>query len=185
MADRNRRPSFDEAIDRAVRDMMNADARPGFERRVMERASAPAVRRFAWPRLAAASAALAMIVIALLVLRDAPERTTHPQTGPVAVTRPAQTAQVPTARPSGQSTRVIERRTERKPRAVESTAVFTAARAPEEIPIPSIAALQAPTALAVESIQPRPVNVPDIDMPTIEIGELTVEPLRPSDGREE
>ena len=45
--------------------------------------------------------------------------------------------------------------------------------------IAAIAALDPPSALAVEDIEQPPVNVPALAMSRLEIGELTVEPLPP------
>ena len=186
MADRTPRPPLDEAIDRAVRDIMNADARPGFERRVMKRLSEPVVRRVAWPRLAAASAALAVIIVAALLLRGAPERASETPAGHVASTPPSsQTSPAPPSPPAGPSTVTVDAPRARTTRAPGSSPVDTADLVADQPPVPMIAALQGPSALDVENIPQRPVNVPDIKMPSIEIDELTVEPLRPSEGREE
>ena len=63
MADRRTR--VDEAIDRAVRDMVQHDARPGFRRRVLGRLEAPARRVWWVPGLAAAAAAIVVTAVAL------------------------------------------------------------------------------------------------------------------------
>ena len=54
-----------------------------------------------------------------------------------------------------------------------------------EAPIPTIDPLAGPSALGVERIEQRPVDMPDIVVPAIDIGELNVQPLRPSEGSRE
>jgi hypothetical protein len=46
-----------------------------------------------------------------------------------------------------------------------------------DAPIPTIAALDPPSALVVQSIVQQPVNVPALTLSRIEIEELNVEPL--------
>jgi hypothetical protein len=72
------RTRIDNAIDRAVRDIMRHDPPAGFRCRVLSRlarasapsAVAPARRAFLWSGLAAAAAAIAMLAIANGVRRD-------------------------------------------------------------------------------------------------------------------
>jgi hypothetical protein len=63
---------LDRAIDRAVRDMVQADPRPGFRRRVLARLDPEPVRSSLLWRLAAAGGALAVLV--LIVMVAAPDR---------------------------------------------------------------------------------------------------------------
>jgi hypothetical protein len=60
---------LDRAIDRAVRAMMHVDPRAGFRRRVMARLETPSRRPTLFPRLAFATAALAVLVLAVVVIR--------------------------------------------------------------------------------------------------------------------
>src|SRR5688500_3388802 len=60
---------IDEAIDGAVRDLMDVDADPAFRARVLSRLEHPA-RRVGWFRLAAVTAGAAAIVVALLLTRE-------------------------------------------------------------------------------------------------------------------
>jgi hypothetical protein len=59
---------LDEAIDRAVHDLMSADARPGLTRRVLARLDEPTRGWVAVPRLRAVAAALAVVAIATTLL---------------------------------------------------------------------------------------------------------------------
>jgi hypothetical protein len=92
---------LDAAIDRAVRDLMRAEPRTDLRERVLaEIASAPA--RAVWrPRLAFASAALAVAAVALLVLVNRPaDRPVERVAVATPPTAPASTpAEVPTAPP--------------------------------------------------------------------------------------
>jgi hypothetical protein len=179
----------DDTIDRAVRQMMDVDARPGFERRVMRRLARPRRRVFAWPQFAVAGAALATILIVALVLRDAPGRQVgEDPTGPMTATHtppavppstrgpvtppnvPPFTAPAPSAERVGRMRPVEAARR-------DATAANTEDEPPPESQIATIAALDPPNALAVATIEQRPVTIPDITMVRLEIRELNVEPL--------
>lgn len=185
-------PALDEAIDRTVREMMNADARLGFERRVMRRLTeppAPSVVR--WPRLAGAAAIIATVLVAAILLRGTREPQTVPQLPDVAVRQspqtPAVTPSVPTVTPRPPSTVAAGETTQRAPRPTRGDGVVMATGTEPAIagepPIATIAALDPPTALAVENIEQRPVNVGAIRMPAIDIPRLDVEALGPRDER--
>lgn len=86
----------DAAIDRELRRMVSLDPAPGLRRRVLARLDARAAGPAWWPRLAAAGAALALVVLAVLFLRpnhvppqdtlavDAPARPAPAAPGPEA-----------------------------------------------------------------------------------------------------
>ncbi len=62
---------LDRAIDRAVREMMHVDPPPGLRRRVLSRLEAPVARRPLFlPRYVFATAALAILIVAAMFLRD-------------------------------------------------------------------------------------------------------------------
>jgi hypothetical protein len=199
--DRSRRPALDEAIDRAVREMTNVEPRPGFERRVMARLDRPARPPFAWPRLAITAGVVAAIVVLALVLRDGRVAPVPPDSGSVVSSetpsaQPPRVAPVPTItrpRPSTVQTNRTVPRPRRSPsdRAVAAASVDVDAAPMDEAlmgesPIAIVSALEPPRALAVENIEQRPVNVPDIGMPAIDIAQLNVQPLQPpDDGRKE
>lgn len=71
---------IDNAIDRAVRDIMSVDPRPDLRRRVLSRLERPERAWFFFPQLAAA-AALIVIVVAAALLRNTdgtgPKGTSH------------------------------------------------------------------------------------------------------------
>jgi hypothetical protein len=67
----DRRSRLNDAIDRAVRDLVQHDPRPGFRRRVLTAIDAPARRSHV--RLALAAAAVAMVVFAVLLVRRGPD----------------------------------------------------------------------------------------------------------------
>ena len=69
----DRRTRIDDAIDRAVRDLVRRDPPAGFRRRVLSRLDSPAApRTFLRPGLATAAAALAVVTMVVLV-RDEPD----------------------------------------------------------------------------------------------------------------
>lgn len=70
---------IDDAIDRAVRDIMGVEPRAGLRGRVLDRLERPRAGLFALPRLAGAAAMVAIAVIAFLVMRPAPERIPPPE----------------------------------------------------------------------------------------------------------
>ena len=62
---------LDRAIDRAVREMMHIDPPPGLRRRVLSRLEPPVARRPLFlPRYVFAAAALAMLIVAAMFMRD-------------------------------------------------------------------------------------------------------------------
>lgn len=63
---------IDDAIDRAVRDIMGAEPRPGLRGRVLERIERPTGLVFSWPRLAAAGAVAAAAMLSFMLWRPAP-----------------------------------------------------------------------------------------------------------------
>ena len=63
---------IDRAIDRAVRDMVQADPAAGLRHRVLSRLAAPARHSFSVPHYAWGTAIVAMIVVTLMLGRDKP-----------------------------------------------------------------------------------------------------------------
>ena len=90
---------LDDAIDRAVREMMSGEPASDLRQRVLDDITAPQHRRFAWSTLAYSSAALAAIV--LLVLSLVTRRPVVPETRiagtPAAAPAAAQTTPSPVA----------------------------------------------------------------------------------------
>jgi len=86
---------LDRAIERAVRDMIQIDPRPGFRRRVLTRLDPEPVRSSAFLRIAVVAGALAILILAVLVV--VPDRGSRTPAGSVADTtavaqKPPQTA---------------------------------------------------------------------------------------------
>ena len=61
---------LDDAIDHAVRELVHADARPGFRRRVLDRIHQPKARGSWWPALLIPATAVAVMLFAIVVLRQ-------------------------------------------------------------------------------------------------------------------
>lgn len=59
---------LDRAINRAVRDMMHVDTRPGFRRRVLAHLGPEPVHSSMLPRVVFAAAALAVLILAVMVM---------------------------------------------------------------------------------------------------------------------
>ena len=91
---------LDDAIDRAVNELVQAEPRPGFRRRVMTKVNAP-TRRSAWAVrfLVPAGAMAAVVLIALWLRPPASSSTATPQTQ-VAEQRPVPAAPQTQARPA-------------------------------------------------------------------------------------
>src|SRR5215212_7388232 len=82
--------ALDRAIDRAVRDMMQVDPPPGLRRRVLSRLEAPSARRtFVLAPYSWAAAVLLIVVVGMIVARD---RTIEPADGRAATSQPIQTS---------------------------------------------------------------------------------------------
>lgn len=78
---------LDDAIDRAVQELVCADPRPGLRRRVLDRLNAPPARRSWIPRLLVPVGAIASVVMLAILLKPAPPSPP--------VTQPASVAQAP------------------------------------------------------------------------------------------
>src|SRR5687767_4107608 len=89
---------LDAAIDRAVRRMMNVDPPAGMRRRVLSRLDSPVRSSGFFPRFAFAFGALAVIVLAVLVIRRDGPAPAAPASIQVA-TAPAARPQEPAALP--------------------------------------------------------------------------------------
>ena len=100
---------LDDAIDRAVHEIMQAEPRPGFRRRVLGKLNEPAARRSWVPTLLAPVAALVAVLTIAIWLRPAPPvlapspdavAKRAPETAsPVATEKPAAAPQIPAVAP--------------------------------------------------------------------------------------
>jgi hypothetical protein len=154
--------SLDQAIDRAVREIINVDGPPDLRARVLSRLEPSSSRVFTWPRLVAAAAVIALL--ASIPFMRAP-RPAEPPTvaGPAHPTPPAARVQVD-AGASAQAITPVRppaRHSTRRARTVEAT---VAAEMPETIP-------------PLEEINPIVVMAPLTR--DIEPAEIDIAPLRP------
>jgi hypothetical protein len=191
----DRRTRIDDAIDRAVRDLVRHDPPAGFRRRVLSRLDSPTRRAVLWPGFATAAAALAVVTM-IVMMRDQPDRPAPaPQQTAVGepIAPPASVPTAPTRSPAPEP--VAPGRLRRAPaplrmatfdprdgrvsaaslreRAVPPTAGAEAAL-PEGIIIP------APPPIAIGSIEPPPpLAIPPIDVAPIQIPRVQLPPVSP------
>lgn len=169
---------LDDAIDRAVREMMNVDPRPGLSRRVLARLETPRTSWLTVPRLAAAAALVAIIVVALVLVT----RTPAPVSQQVAVTpRPpvvAPPSEEPVPSPSTGRTPPIASimpprvrfELRQQPRAAEELPPFVTSARVE--PLASMIPIEVPPA------GPRALELPEVVVaPLAAIEPVRVEPL--------
>jgi hypothetical protein len=191
----DRRTRIDDAIDRAVRDLMRHDPPAGFRRRVLSRLDSPARRTFFWPGLATAAAALAFVTM-VVTMRDEPGVPT-PAPQRTAVGEPAPSpAVVPTAPSQGRGTeRVAPPRLRRAPESepvrmatfgprdgrvsaasLKEAAVPVAAAAAEAVqedstmPSPppiAVGPIEPPPPLAILPIVVAPIQIPRMQLPSV------------------
>src|SRR5689334_7617088 len=90
---------IDDAIDAAVRDLMNVDTDPAFRARVVERLHEPKPRAGLWRQLSFAAAAL-VVVIGLMFMRGAPRPPVEPRSTQVASAPPPRATGVPAPAPT-------------------------------------------------------------------------------------
>lgn len=175
---------LDAAIDRAVHQMMDADAPPGLRRRVLARLEARAPGAAWWPQAGLAAAALAAVVLGVVFLRPAPVTDPLPQVAEVPARPAAEPApQAPTA-PGDRAAlaetpapaAVRDPRVEPLPEPPRMDEVFgppggrvAAASVGESPPSASGGAPPLPVL--------EPIIVPEIVIPPIEVQPLTVTPM--------
>jgi hypothetical protein len=175
---------LDAEIDRTVREMMNVEPATGLRRRVLDRLERPRAHVVSWPRLAAATAVAAALLVAFWVFR-APEHRPEPiastaeKTVAPAITEPHLPRQTPPpARIAVDATRSETSRTSAQTRRL------SAAVAPYESTV-QIAPLDEISPIAVAPVQPSAIAPQEIVIaPLTPIAEVEVGPLLPSGGRE-
>ena len=185
---------LDDAIDRAVRDMMSADARAGFRNRVLARLedavpstgwgpSARYARSASWftlPRVAAAMSVLAVAIAVAALLRTNPAQAPAPapavaQTQPAAPHEVRPVGQAPAASPQP-TTQLAQRRGKPRVKFPPKGVVAAASVADPEATTP--AAQPDPAAAAAGSelliITPVPLAIAPLIIPPI-----VIPPIRP------
>jgi hypothetical protein len=182
------RTRVDEAIDRAVRDLMRRDAPAGFRARVLARLDAPRRRLAAWPAFATAAGVFAVAAIGLVVLRESPPDAPR-EVAPVAASRPAPPPPATDAAPprAEGAAPVRDSTARRAPRAEPArTAVFgprdgrvAAASLASTSPEPEDAAPASPAVVEAAGSAPWRIEVRPLASPNpIEIAPITVPPLQ-------
>src|SRR5262245_3404152 len=181
------RDSVDAAIDRAVRDMLAVEPRPGMRQRVLARINEPQRRPALWPMLAGATALAAIVTIALLNRSQQSAIVAPPVAPPVVVAtrepaaepKPAIPVAPPTAtpaappRPPRASARPAPER-----RMVQAT-VYTAPAEPFDV-VPEITEMNPIRVAAIAANQE--IGGKEISVTLLHMPEITVEPIVPREG---
>ncbi len=192
---------IDEAIDRAVREIMHREPPPGLRRRVLARLDAPAPRAWVAPRIAFAAAAVLIVVVAtVLMLRN--NRVAETPRHEIAAA-PASTPATPSADRAAPSPPSVVEHTRRpsqprriaRPAPAQSASVGLAppaagprtATPPQgrvtATSLPDASAGPAFTPAAAASALPEPPTavglppLPDIQIPPIKIDAIPVPPI--------
>jgi hypothetical protein len=165
---------IDEAIDQAVRDLMNVDADSAFRARVVGRLRKPQSRVPFWRQLAVVSGAAAIALIAVVMTRGGDK----PAEPPSAAMTPAVTPQPAVEPAGGSSLPGVERP------AATAIAQRRPANATQQIArgalVATVAedALEAPLAGGVEALSDiRPIELAPIAPAPIVTNEITVAPI--------
>ena len=177
-------PELDNAIDRAVRELMDVDTDAAFRARVSARLHEPARRVWGWvPRLAAATLTAAAVLIGLLWLRPGPAPV--PAASPTVRREPVRTAPaapVAAVRPGPAGGRIGPRPVgSRAPLQPIPRGTLVAAVADEpSTGIPPLAV----DAIEVEPISQEPIETRAIVVaPLSALAELPISPLEPRTAR--
>jgi hypothetical protein len=166
---------LDDAIDRTIRGLMSADPRPGLSVRVKARIQQGRTPSVAIPRLAAAAALIASLVIAFLTIERAWRE--PPASVEVENTRVVNTDRhLQSPRPVADATPVRD--------AAAPAHRFGGRRSPAVAvgPEPQINApppIPQPAALDVRALDDDRVPIAQLDVPPLDLGGLHVDPLSP------
>jgi hypothetical protein len=179
---------IDEAIDQAVRDLMNVDADSAFRARVVDRLRKPKSRPPFWRQLAIASGAAAIVVISVVMTRDgerpaveappaaASAVTPQPAVAPVAAEPSASNVARPAALP-------IARRRQENPTHQITPGRLVAAVADEAFELPltgGVDPLSGIRPIELAPIVPAPIITTEITVaPIAQPSELVIAPLAP------
>lgn len=169
---------IDEAIDEAVRDLMNVDADPAFRARVVERLRKPKPHAPFWRQPIVAGAAVVVVVIGVALMRKTEKPAVEERPAPVASTVAPQPAVEP---------RVEERTPPAATRPpVQSTARRTIGNPTQQISrgaLVATAADDAPVVVPTE-VEPlsqiRPIELTPIVQAPIITTEIAITPIAPA-----
>jgi hypothetical protein len=185
---------IDDAIDRAVRDLMDVDADSAFRARVVERLRKPKARTPFWRPLSIVSGAAGIAFLALVMTREngkplleAPPATAtsaltpRPEVQPAAVEPPAPRAQRPAAVPTARQPRINSTQ-----QISRGTLVATVADDAGEPPLPAgVEPLNDIIPIEPAPIAPAPIVTTEITIAPIPPPvELVIVPLAPPIERE-
>jgi hypothetical protein len=193
----DRRTRIDDAIDRAVRDLVRQDPAAGFRRRVLSGLDSPARRTVLWPGLATAAAALAVVTM-VVMMRDepggpapAPQQTavSEPAHAPAVVptppspSRPAELVAPPRSRRAPDSEPVRMATFGHRDGRVSAASLGEAAlpvTAGADEAVPEGVAIPAPPPIAIGPIEPpAPLAIPPIVVVPIQIPRMQLAPVPP------
>jgi hypothetical protein len=183
---------IDEAIDAAVRDLMNVDADPAFRARVVDRLRQPKSRfGLGWRQLSVAAAAL-VVVVGVVLMRGGAKPVVHPPSSHVASSALAKTAPRAGSQPPQITPNVEPRPAVRTPRRqagdvvthqiARGSLVATVAGADAGSPAPALGE-EPLEPIRMEPIGPAVIVVPEVRIaPLAPVSEIVITPLE--SGRE-
>jgi hypothetical protein len=186
----DRESAADAAIDRAVREIMSAEPRPGFRQRVLARLDTDVERpgaalRALWTRVSLAAAAAAVVVGALLWTRPierVPETTVAvteppPASPPPRTDAPSKPAPPRSAAPPSRRNPATALRTGTpEPRLVQAASIDADVIAEDGL---QIEPLRPPAGLLIQKLEASEPSIPEIVIESIAISEITLTPLPP------
>lgn len=184
---------IDNAIEQAVRDLMNVDADAAFRARVVERLRKPKSRAPFWRQLSIVSAAAAIAVIALVMTRDGEQPAVEAPPAAVASTvAPQPPVEPAAAEPAPRVGRPPAPRPARRRPAnptIEITRGALVAAVTDEAfgpPLPGgVAPLSDIRPIELAPIAPAPITTTEITVaPIAQPSELVIAPLDPRIERE-
>ena len=167
---------MDNAIDTAIRSVMDVDTDPGFRARVLEELATPAPRTFGWLKFAAASAVVATLFAGFVLTRPA----TLAPGGPAVSSR--QPTRTPPAAIAPQAAPAPVRLASQAPPRVSRLARARTSRAARVVPEEAVQAAVAPPELttAIDPLNPiRPITVELLAPTPITSAAVVVAPLDP------
>ena len=181
---------LDEAIDRAVREMMNVEPRDDLRARVLAELGGPPVRVSRWPRFAFGSMALAAAVLAVFLFAKRP--TDRAVEHSVAGALPAAPAAGPTATrspvpsvigrepvlPDGGPRKTLARTPAFEDRPVRAASVDSAELMAADATAP-VERLPAIEPIRISRLEDVPVSTSPIDIEPITIERIEIAPLTP------